>query len=59
MLAAVIRSEPDWAAFPPNLHWRLREVIERCLQKIPGIGITTFPMSWPTFAGFWVIPAAW
>lgn len=33
ILAAVIRSEPEWANLPANLHWRLREVIERCLQK--------------------------
>jgi serine/threonine protein kinase len=33
ILAAVIRSEPEWAALPANLHWRVREVIERCLKK--------------------------
>jgi len=33
ILAAVIRSEPEWNNLPANLHWRLREVIERCLKK--------------------------
>jgi Tol biopolymer transport system component len=33
ILAAVIRAEPEWASLPANLHWRLREVIERCLKK--------------------------
>jgi serine/threonine protein kinase len=32
-LAAVIRSEPEWKRLPANLHWRLREVLERCLEK--------------------------
>jgi serine/threonine protein kinase len=33
ILAAVIRAEPQWANLPANLHWRLREVLERCLKK--------------------------
>ncbi len=33
ILAAVIRAEPEWKTLPENLHWRLREVIERCLKK--------------------------
>ncbi len=33
ILAAVIRSEPEWKNLPANLHWRLREVLERCLEK--------------------------
>jgi eukaryotic-like serine/threonine-protein kinase len=33
VLAAVIRSEPDWSGLPSKLHWRLREVLERCLDK--------------------------
>ena len=33
ILAAVIRSEPEWNSLPANLHWRLREVLERCLKK--------------------------
>jgi serine/threonine protein kinase/Tol biopolymer transport system component len=33
ILAAVIRSEPDWATLPANLHSRLREILERCLEK--------------------------
>jgi eukaryotic-like serine/threonine-protein kinase len=33
ILAAVIRSEPEWTTLPPNLHGRLREVLERCMKK--------------------------
>ena len=33
ILAAVIRSEPEWSKLPANLHWRLRELFERCLDK--------------------------
>jgi Tol biopolymer transport system component len=33
ILAAVIRSEPEWGNLQANLHGRLREVLERCLQK--------------------------
>jgi serine/threonine-protein kinase len=33
ILASVIRSEPDWSKLPANLHWRIREVLERCLEK--------------------------
>ncbi len=33
ILAAVIRGEPEWSHLPTNLHWRLREVLDRCLRK--------------------------
>lgn len=33
ILAAVIRSEPEWGRLPVNLHGRLREILERCLKK--------------------------
>ena len=33
VLAGVLRAEPDWNLLPPNLHPRLREVLERCLEK--------------------------
>jgi serine/threonine protein kinase len=33
ILAAVIRTEPEWNNLPGKLHWRLREVLERCLKK--------------------------
>jgi serine/threonine protein kinase/Tol biopolymer transport system component len=33
ILAAVIRAEPEWSTLPAKLHWRLREVLERCLRK--------------------------
>ena len=34
-LAAVIKSEPDWNSLPPNLHPRIRLMLERCLEKDP------------------------
>ena len=33
ILAAVIRSEPDWSSLPSGSQWRLREMLERCLNK--------------------------
>ncbi len=33
ILAAVIRSEPDWRMLPSNLHWRIKELLQRCLEK--------------------------
>jgi serine/threonine-protein kinase len=35
VLADLLRSEPDWKALPPNLHSRLRLLLERCLEKEP------------------------
>jgi serine/threonine protein kinase len=34
-LAAVIKSEPEWDNLPPNLHHRIRLMLERCLEKEP------------------------
>jgi len=34
-LAAVIKSEPEWERLPPNLHPRIRLLLERCLEKEP------------------------
>ncbi|MBN1570540.1 MAG: protein kinase [Acidobacteria bacterium] len=36
ILAAVIRAEPEWTSLPANLHWRLQEVLNRCLKKDAG-----------------------
>jgi eukaryotic-like serine/threonine-protein kinase len=33
ILAAVLKSEPEWNRLPPNLHPRIRLVLERCLEK--------------------------
>ena len=33
ILAAVLRAEPDWSKLPSGLNPRVREVIERCLEK--------------------------
>ena len=32
-LAAVLMREPDFSALPPNLHPRMRLLLERCLEK--------------------------
>jgi serine/threonine-protein kinase len=35
ILAAVLKSEPDWHELPPNVPWRVKELLQRCLQKDP------------------------
>src|SRR6185369_7287826 len=32
-VAAVLRSEPDWAKLPAITPWRIRVLLKRCLQK--------------------------
>ncbi len=32
-LASVMKSEPEWNRLPPNLHSRIRFLLERCLEK--------------------------
>jgi serine/threonine protein kinase len=32
-LASVLAREPEWNGLPPNLHFRIRLLLERCLQK--------------------------
>jgi serine/threonine protein kinase/Tol biopolymer transport system component len=34
-LASVMKSEPEWDNLPPNLHSRIRFLLERCLEKQP------------------------
>ncbi len=34
-LASVLKSEPEWKRLPPNLHPRIRFLLERCLEKEP------------------------
>ena len=33
VLAGVLRGDPEWNALPPNLHPRIRLLLERCLEK--------------------------
>ncbi len=33
IIAAIIRGEPDWSLLPPQLHPRVRLLLERCLEK--------------------------
>jgi serine/threonine protein kinase/WD40 repeat protein len=35
-LASVLKSEPEWKRLPPNLHPRIRFLLERCVEKEPG-----------------------
>ncbi len=32
-LASVLKTEPEWKRLPPNLHPRIRFLLERCLEK--------------------------
>jgi hypothetical protein len=34
VLAAVLRQEVDWSALPPETPWRLRRLLERCLERV-------------------------
>jgi eukaryotic-like serine/threonine-protein kinase len=34
-LAAILKSEPDWSLLPPDLPFRVAQVLRRCLQKDP------------------------
>jgi Tol biopolymer transport system component/predicted Ser/Thr protein kinase len=33
ILAAVLQADPDWSRLPKHLHPRLRQMLERCLEK--------------------------
>ena len=33
VLAAILRMEPDWKAVPPDLDWRIQNLLRRCLTK--------------------------
>jgi len=33
ILAAVVKTEPDWQAFPPAVPAKIRDLLRRCLQK--------------------------
>ena len=35
VLAGVLRAEPDWKCLPPDLHPRIKLLLERCLEKEP------------------------
>jgi Tol biopolymer transport system component len=35
VLAAVLQTNPDWSRLPKNLHPRIRQMLERCLEKKP------------------------
>jgi len=32
-IAAVLKSEPDWESLPKNTPWKIRELVEGCLEK--------------------------
>ena len=35
ILASVLAREPDWKQLPPDIHPRVRDLLERCLEKQP------------------------
>jgi serine/threonine-protein kinase len=35
VLAAVVKTEPDWRPLPDTTPWKVRELLERCLRKDP------------------------
>ena len=35
VLAAVVKSEPDWSRLPKDIPWRIRDLLGRCLRKDP------------------------
>jgi serine/threonine protein kinase/Tol biopolymer transport system component len=35
VMVGVVDREPDWAALPASTPWRVRELLQRCLQKDP------------------------
>jgi serine/threonine protein kinase len=35
IIAAALAKDPDFGSLPPNLHPRIRELLDRCLQKDP------------------------
>ena len=37
ILAAVVKTEPDWSALPPATAARIRDLLRRCLQKDKGL----------------------
>jgi serine/threonine protein kinase len=49
VMAAVLKSEPDYTALPSTSSTRLRTVIQRCLQKTPRIAGATSA----TYASNW------
>jgi serine/threonine protein kinase len=57
-LASVLKTEPDWQSLPPNLHPRIRFLLERCLKKIPKTGIAASAMHGWIFRRFGLIRVA-
>lgn len=55
-VAAVLRDEPDWNAFPRDVPPQIRRVVKRCLDKdrntrIPDLSVARFLMNEPADAG--------
>jgi Tol biopolymer transport system component len=55
VLATVLKSEPDWNAFPPDVPPRIVEVIRKCLakdrrQRIPDVSVIRFLLNEPPVA---------
>ncbi len=35
IMASIVKEQPDWDGLSADLHWRIRELLERCLDKDP------------------------
>ncbi len=57
-LAAVLMRDPDFSMLPPNLHLRIRLLLERCLEKDAKTVTTTLQMCGWIFKKLLTIPAA-
>ena len=55
MLAAILRGQPDWNAFPPDVPAHVRTIVARCLDKdrrarVPDIAVVRFLLDSPPVA---------
>ena len=46
ILAKVLEREPDWEALPNGTPWKVREIIERCLEKDPRFRMRDIGDAW-------------
>ena len=54
-LAAILRGEPDWNAFPPDVPAQVRTIVARCLEKdrrerVPDVAVVRFLLDSPPVA---------
>ena len=54
-LAAILRGQPDWNAFPPDVPAQVRTIVARCLEKdrrarVPDVAVVRFLLDSPPVA---------